>query len=657
MVFFGAVPVTVRDYYFTPETYARALVGALRLRNRQWWPAAGARRAFWRFLGHAGVFLMDGSDGFGVPHANAARTGETQTIEFVFVVHNSVQQRGALAVSTTCSEAAEAQENASWLPLILVVLTQIQTTFAVIALSVSMGSIAADLHTSATSVGIALTAGTFTLAASILLGAKLGDRFGSRRVFQIGLILHGVAMAGVVFSVSPTMLIVAQASSGAVIGLIAPALTVFIASNFKGEQQAVSIGFLAAAIPAAGVLALLIAGTFSSSIGWRYSFALVGVLSLFNLILSFKLKPIPAHRGMKIDWPGAALAAGSVILLSIGFSGLNSWGLVLAAPHAPFSILGLSPAPLLIILGAALAQIFFLWLRRGHAQNKPRILNLEVLDTASERAVSWCMAVMLFVATAATFLIPLYIQMVQGRTGLQTAIAIIPYALSVFIASTGVVRLYGRFSPRQIARTAFLVDAVGLLILAFTIDNDWGALFVVIGLITLGLGQGAIVALVFNTLLSSAPKELAGDVGAWRGLVHNLSGSIGIAVASMFAVGVLGGLISASVADHSEIQSDLVSRVNFNNANFATNDDLKNLLAQTSATPEQVEVAVAINTEARLRASNISLLALAAVAVLAIVPARRMPGRLPEDFPDNLAASASASDHPADKDRQTENPS
>lgn len=66
-------------------------------------------------------------------------------------------------------------------------------------------------------------------------------------------------------------------------------------------------------------------------------------------------------------------------------------------------------------------------------------------------------------------------------------------------------------------------------------------ILVVLGLVTLGLGQGAIVALVFNTLLTAAPKELSGDVGAWRGLVHNISGSVGIAVASVFAVGLLGG--------------------------------------------------------------------------------------------------------------------
>lgn len=536
--------------------------------------------------------------------------------------------------------AAEIETKASWLPLIVVVLTQIQASFAVNALTVSMGGITTDLDTPATSVGTAITAGTFAMAAFILLGAKIGAKFGTRRVFQIAVVVHGVAMALVALSVSPAMLFIAQAASGAVIALIAPALTVFIASNFRGAQQGQAIGFLAAAIPAAGVLALLIAGTFASTIGWRYSFALVAGLAVINLVLSFKLKVVPAHPELVIDWIGAVLAAVTIILLSFGFSGLGSWGVWLAEPGAPFSILGLSPAPVLIIAGLIGGQLFFSWLRKGKAAGQPRIFDLDVLKTGAERAVTICMATMLFVGTAANFLIPLYIQVVQGRSSFETSIAIIPYTLSIFVASTVVASLYKRFTPRQIARFGFIVVALGLVILAFTIRNEWEQLFVVVGLITLGLGQGSIVALVFNTLLSAAPKRLAGDVGAWRGLVHNLSGSVGIAVASVFAVGLLSSMVFTGIAGNEELTDELTAQVDLGSINFVSNAQLDELLGSTDATPTQVEAAVALNEESRLRALQLSLLGLAALAVLAIIPAGRMPGRLPGELPEDLAATS-----------------
>lgn len=551
-------------------------------------------------------------------------------------------------MSTEKNSTTPLVDRTSWLPLIVVVLTQVQASFAVNALTVSMAGITTDLDTPATSVGTAITAGTFAMAAFILLGAKIGARFGTRGVFQIAVAIHAAAMAAVALSLSPAMLFIAQASSGAVIALIAPALTVFIATNYQGDKQAKAIGLLAAAIPLAGVMALVIAGTFAETIGWRWSFALVVALGAVNLLLSFRVKKVPAQPDLKIDWAGAFLAAGAIILLSFGFSGLNSWGLWRATEAAPFSVLDVSPAPLLIILGLVLGQIFFVWVGKRQRLHLPRIFDLRVLATSSELAITACMGIMLFVGTAANFLIPLYMQVVQGLSGIQTSFSIIPYTISIFLASTFVAYLYKSFSARTIGAAGFVVVAVALILIAFTIRGDWGQFFIVVGLILLGLGQGSIVALVFNTLLSSAPKQLAGDVGAWRGLVHNLSGSVGIAVASAFAVGILASTLATAAADHPEISPQLISEVNINDADFLSNGQLEAVLAGTSANETEVQAAVEINEDARLRALQISLLGLAALALLAIVPATRMPDRIAGELPAKLEP-----DDPDDVDEST----
>lgn len=534
------------------------------------------------------------------------------------------------------TQTTDVAATASWLPLIVVVLTQIQASFAVNALTVSMAGITTDLDTPASSVGTAITAGTFSMAAFILLGAKVGSRFGTRTVFQLAVAIHAAAMAGVALAPTAAVLFIAQASSGAVIALIAPALTVFIATNYHGSQQARAIGLLAAAIPAAGVLALLIAGQFATTIGWRWSFWLMVALGAVNLLLSFRLKRVPAQPGLTIDWTGALLAAASIILLSFGFSGLNTWGLWNATAQAPFDVLGISPAPILIVLGLVVGQVFFLWLRRRGAAGKPRIFDLRVLATGAERAVTACMATMLFVGTAANFLIPLYMQVVQGLSGIETSFSIIPYTLSIFLSSTFIAYLYGRFAPRVLGAAGFVVVASALTLLAFTVRGEWGQTFVVIGLILLGLGQGSIVALVFNTLLSAAPKQLAGDVGAWRGLVHNLSGSVGIAVATAFAVGILATSLATAAVEHPEIGDELISEVNFDDADFLTNAQLEEALGGTSASEAEVAAAIEINEEARLRALQISLLGLALLSLLAIVPALRMPNYREGELPEKL---------------------
>ena len=172
--------------------------------------------------------------------------------------------------------------------------------------------------------------------------------------------------------------------------------------------------------------------------------------------------------------------------------------------------------------------------------------------------------------------------------------------------------------------------------MALTMRNDWGQTLIVTGLVLLGLGQGAIVALVFNTLLSTAPKSLAGDVGAWRGLVHNLAGSVGIAVSSAFAVAVLASSLSAAATAHPEISEELINRVNFTRVDFMTNEQLEQALQNTSANASEVAAAIEVNEEARLHALQLSLLALAAVALLAIVPATRMPCQIAGELPEQL---------------------
>lgn len=534
-----------------------------------------------------------------------------------------------MAEQTRGSSTIIVAAKTSWLPLIVVVLTQIQASFAVNALTVSMAEISGDLDMPATSIGTAITTGTFAMAAFILLGAKIGARYGSKRVFQIAVVIHAASMAAIALSVSPLMLFVAQAASGAVIALIAPALVVFISTNYSGDQQAKAIGYLAAAIPAAGVLALLIAGSFASTIGWRYSFALIAVLGVANLLLSFRFTSVPPQRDLVIDVTGALIAAAAIILLSFGFSGLTSWGAFLATVNAPFTVLGISPAPLLILLGAITGQVFFVWLRARKAADKPQIFDLDVLKSGSEKATTFCMAAMLFIGTAANFLIPLYIQIVQGRSSFETSLSIIPYTLSIFVANTVVATFYKKFPPRAIAQVGFLVVALALVVIAFTVRNDWGQFFVVLGLILLGLGQGAIVALVFNTLLSSAPKRLAGDVGAWRGLVHNIAGSVGIAVMTVFAVGMLSAFIAAGLTDHPTLPPELQARFPLDTVNFVTNERLADVLSTTTdASTAQIQEAVIVNELARLQALKVSLLVLAGIALLAIVPAGRMPAEM-----------------------------
>lgn len=525
---------------------------------------------------------------------------------------------------------------AAWLPLAIIVLAQLQMGININALPVSLGPIIEDINAPATSVATALVLYSLFVAAFVMLGAKIGKIFGERLVFQVSVLAHGGAMALMAMSASAETMNTAQAVAGIAAAALVPTLVVLIAANYRERQQEQALGILASIPAVASGLTFVVAGFIATALSWRISFWLIFAISIAVFILSFRLKPIPRIPGVRIDLVGVVLSALAIACILFGFNNLNSWGLVLAKEAAPISLLGLSPAPFLIVLGIVFGQAFYAWSQRRVANDKTPLLALEVIDSKEERA-----AVTAFLAAGAlgsivAFIIPLYIQIVQDRTPLYTSVAIVPYALAVAAAAILSVRLYGRISPRRLAVISFSLVTVGAVLLAFTVGNEWTNLAVILGLMIVGLGEGTLLTLLFNVLVSASPKELAGDVGALRGVVNNVSSALGAAFAGVVAVGLLSMFI-ASAFSQSTLPEALRYEINFDKIDFVSNDQLKTVLGQTSATPAEVDEAVLINAAARLRALKATFLILAAISLLSIIPSLRLPAYVPGEIPEEVA--------------------
>jgi MFS family permease len=547
-----------------------------------------------------------------------------------------------MTTKANMSAAVTSAVRASWLPMLIIALAQIQMGFNVSALPVSIGGIVDDFNTSPSSVSTALVVYSLAVAGFVILGAKLGKLIGSRLAFQIGVIFHGLAMAGMAVSSSDTMMIQVQAIAGLAAAILVPSLVVLIANHYRGAQQSQSLGLLGAAQAIAGVLAFLVIGVLGTLLSWRSGFALIVVIAICVLLLSFRLKPVERDANVKIDWVGAALAAISIILISLGFNNLKNWGLLLATPDAPVSVLGMSPSLIMIVAGIVIGQAFFAWSRKRVVNQKTPLLALEVLDSPQERAATYCLFIIAALGPAVNFLIPLYIQIVQGYNSLETAVAVIPYSLAIFAATALVVRLFDRWSPRQIGRVGFIVVAIGLVMLAFTIWNDWETPLVILSLIVIGLGEGALLTLVFNVLVSASPKELAGDVGALRGTTNNLATGLGTAFASVLSVTLLSLIVVNSLLKSPVITPYVIEEyVDLDNIDFVSNEQLDDALEETELTPQQEAAAIEINVTARLQSLKISFLVLAIIALLAIIPAGGLPNYVPKEVPATMAGEPS----------------
>src|SRR5215470_12403934 len=542
-----------------------------------------------------------------------------------------------MSVQAATAPHAETEVRASWVPMIAIALSQIIMSFNVAALPVSLGGMVESFGVPPTTVATGIVVYGMLVAGLVMLGAKLLQRFGPSRVFRIAVLVFCASQVLMTLSPTATLMITAQGLIGASAAVIVPALVALIAENYKGGQQATALGALGSARAAAGVLAFIIGGVLGTYIGWRPVFGILIAVSAIVFLLSFRLRRDAGRPDVTIDGIGVILAAAAIIGISFGFNNLNRWGLVLATPNAPFSLLGLSPAPIMIVVGVVLGQAFLMWTRNRQEVGKTPLLALQVIDSPEERAAVYAMFSVVALEAALNFSVPLYIQIIQGRSPLATAIAMMPFNLTVFFTAMLVVRLYDRLTPRRIGRYGFVFCTLALVWLAFVVRNDWSEVPVLFGLVLFGIGQGALVTLLFNVLVTASPKELAGDVGSLRGTTQNLASAVGTAVAGALLVGLLSAAVMRNIAASPKLTPELQAQVDLDNINFISNDRLQTVLAGTTATPAQVAEAVRVNTESRLRALKIGLLIMAGLAFVSILPAGRLPNYLPGEISEDQA--------------------
>ncbi|MED5802131.1 MFS transporter [Gordonia sp. Z-3] len=536
---------------------------------------------------------------------------------------------------TTSTAEPAATGRSSWLPMIGLFLAQVMMSFNVAALPVSLGGMVEDFDVAPTVASTTIVVYGLVVAALVMLGAKLGQRIGWLLIFRI--VVGVFACSAILMIVSPAVgwAIAGQALAGAAAAIIVPSLVALIAANYHGDQQATAIGSLGSARAVSGVSAFFLGGALGTLVGWRPVFGIVLALAVLILIFSFTLTSVPGDPDITIDVFAAILIGIGIMSLTLGFNNLNNWGAFYADPAAPFDIAGVSPAPMLIVAGVVLVQAFFMWTRRRMAAGKVPLVDLSVLRSSRERSAVYAMFIVVAMEAALNFTVPLYVQIVQGRTPFDTALAMMPFNLTVFITATLVVRVYKRYTPRAIGVFSFVLTTAALIWLAYVVSNNWETLPTIFGLIVFGVGQGALVTLVFNVLVTSAPKKLAGDVGSIRGTTQNLASAVGTAVMGALLVTLLSIGVGQAVVDNPRLPDSLVSQVNLDNVNFVSNDELREVLDTTTATPEQIDEAVRVNEDTRLTTLKYGLLLLAALSATAIVPAGRLPNYRPGEIPED----------------------
>ena len=417
-----------------------------------------------------------------------------------------------------------------WLALIVLCLGDLMIVLDTTIVNVALPSIRADLGFSANALAWVVNAYLLTFGGSLLLGGRLGDLFGHRRLFLVGIALFTLASLGCGLAHSQGFLMGARAVQGVGGAIVsAVALSLMMALFTKPAERAKAMGIFGFVAAGGGSIGVLLGGVLTGALGWHAVFLVnlpigVAVCALSLVLLPAGRGPVAAER---LDVAGAVTVTASLMLAVYAIVNGND--------------LGWTSVRTIGILGAAavLLGLFLVIEGRVRAPLVPLgLFRLRNVATANVIGVLWSAAMF-----AWFFLAALYLQSVLGYSPLRVGLAFLPADLIMGAFSIGLsAKLVMRFGIRLPVAAAMLLVAFGLALFARAPVNGGFVVNVLPSMILLGVGAG----MAFNPLLLAAMSDVEpSESGLASGVVNTafmMGGAVGLAILASLAAAHTDGL-------------------------------------------------------------------------------------------------------------------
>jgi EmrB/QacA subfamily drug resistance transporter len=429
-----------------------------------------------------------------------------------------------------------------WTALVLLCLAEFMLILDATAANVALPRIGADLSMGRTALTWVVTAYVLAFGGLMLLGGRLADTLGRRRVLLAGIVLFTLGSLACGLTGSGALLIAARVAQGVGAALVAPAALSTITTMFSGAERNKALGVWAAIGGSGFVVGMIVSGVLTAGPGWRWVFFVnvpVGLLALVVLPTVLPAEPVgPAAPGGRLA--GGRVDVGGAVLVTAA-AGLLVYGLTAAGDSGWTAPGTLMPIAAAIALGAA-----FVGLERRVANPLMRVPLL------TQRPVLSGVFVMLLASglmLSMYFLSSVYLQHVRGYDALRTGLAFVPGAVAVTIGAHLGSRLVGRVGARYVAVAAFASAAVGAALLTRLDESSgiWTGLVPGLVLAAFGLGPAFVVAT--STALARVEPHEAGLTSGIVNTGHEIGGAVGVGVTSALAAATFAGGGAAGITD------------------------------------------------------------------------------------------------------------
>ena len=486
-------------------------------------------------------------------------------------------------------------------------------------MNVSISAVVRDLDTTVSGVQSAIALEALVSAAFILIGSKVGDLFGRKRAYVLGLLGYATGAVAMTLAQDLTAIIVFWAIIGGLgASLLLPAMQSLVHGNFEGPAQRRVYALVGAAAAVAAAVGPLLGGFITTYLSWRVAFLLEAVIIAVVLSGIGLVRDAPYTGPRAIDPVGAALSVVGMGGVVLGILVWQEGGEAVGA---------------LLLIGVAALGALVRWLVHGKRRGRPTLLDPDLFrSTAFRLGITGQTAQQ--VALGGTMIaLPIYFQMVLEYDAMGAGLSIAPLSLTMFGTAVLAGRKAGDRRPSRIIRSGFALMAVGVLLLLPIIPRAQSGWWFVVPLVIAGAGLGLLVSQLNNYTLAPISEERVSEAAG----VNSAGGSFGLSFGLAFAGAVMLATLSFTFTALAEDSSVLapgdqqrVSEALERDAEILSNSQLEELLAG-EADDVQREI-VRINTDARPRALQVALLVPLLASLMGLATSFRM-ARLPEPEP------------------------
>lgn len=525
-----------------------------------------------------------------------------------------------------------------WFVLIILGVSQFVMVLDSTVMNVSISTVAADLGTDIGGMQAAITFYALTMAAFMLTGGKLGDKWGRSVAFRIGSIVYGLGSLTTAFAPNLTVLMLGWSlveGLGAI--LVIPAIAALAAINYTGRDRVIAFSALGAITGFAAAAGPLIGGLMTTYASWRYVFVGEVVIMVLVLIVSGRIKDTPGDRTLRIDLLSVVLSAAGMALLVFAVLQSKTWGWlvpldppeVAGVTIAPF---GVSPVAYLILI--AILVLWWFVRRQQHLERDGRIplLKVSMLRIPALRSGLTMFLAQYFAIAALFFVVPVYLQTILGYNALETGLKILPLSVGLILFSALGSRLSTVRSARNIARIGQFTLGIGLLIVFLAVQPELTDLLFAVGMFVVGGGFGLLASQLGNVNMSAVSKEDTSEVGGLQGTFQNLGTSFGTAVIGSVFILLLTGGFGTAIQASTTLSDDVKQQVAEGTASGApiiSQQQAEQAVLDAGGSQEAATEIAQTYADTQVESLRQSLFLVFALTLLGIVLARGLPATIP----------------------------